>query len=171
MTAPAPTPGSRPDARPATGYAGDLTPQQAWDLLAGDPEAVLVDVRTDGEWRAVGVPDLAGIDKRAVLVEWVKAGGRPNAGFLADLGAAGVGPGRPVVFLCRSGQRSIGAARLATSAGIGPAYNVLEGFEGGAGFDGVRDREGWKVRGLPWAAYDDGRDDAARRGTQEEQAR
>ena len=36
------------DPRPAEGYAGDLTPQQAWDLLAGDPDAVLVDVRTDG---------------------------------------------------------------------------------------------------------------------------
>jgi rhodanese-related sulfurtransferase len=141
------------DARPAEGYAGDLTPQQAWDLLAGDPAAVLVDVRTEGEWRAIGVPDVATLGKSPVFTEWVRAGGRPNAGFLAELAAAGVTDG-PVVFLCRSGQRSIGAARLATSAGIGPSYNVLEGFEGGAGFDGVRDREGWKVRGLPWGAYD-----------------
>jgi hypothetical protein len=27
-------------------YAGDITPQQAWDLLSDNPEAVLVDVRT-----------------------------------------------------------------------------------------------------------------------------
>jgi len=147
------SPATGPDARPAQGYAGDLTPQQAWDLLAADPDAVLVDVRTEGEWRAIGVPDTTSLSKDAVLVEWVKAGGRPNPAFLADLADAGVAAGRPVVFLCRSGQRSIGAARLATSAGIGPAYNILEGFEGGAGFDGVRDREGWKVRGLPWGEY------------------
>jgi rhodanese-related sulfurtransferase len=137
-------------ARPADGYAGDITPQQAWDLLAQHPDAVLVDVRTEGEWRTVGVPDVDELGKRVVLTQWVTADGRPNPSFLGELEQAGVGPQRPVVFLCRSGQRSIGAARLATSAGISPSYNVLEGFEGGPGFGGVRDREGWKVRGLPW---------------------
>jgi rhodanese-related sulfurtransferase len=139
------------DPRPADGYAGDISPQQAWALLEEDPDAVLVDVRTDGEWRAIGVPDVGGLGKQVVFSQWVTADGRPNPEFLAELTAAGVGPGRPVVFLCRSGQRSIGAARLATSSGIGPSYNVLEGFEGAPGPDGVRDREGWKVRGLPWA--------------------
>ena len=28
-------------------YAGDLTPQEAWELLLSDPAAVLVDVRTE----------------------------------------------------------------------------------------------------------------------------
>jgi rhodanese-related sulfurtransferase len=150
MSAPAAGPSGTAQPRPADGYAGDLTPQQAWDLLAADPDAVLVDVRTEGEWRTVGVPDVAALRKRVVLTQWVTADGRPNPSFLAELERAGVGPQRPVVFLCRSGQRSIGAARLATSAGIGPSYNVLEGFEGAPGFGGVRDREGWKVRGLPW---------------------
>lgn len=142
--------------RPAEGYAGDLTPQQAWELLSRDPDAVLVDVRTEGEWRAVGVPDVASLDKTPVLSEWIRTGGRPNGDFLTELtsGLTAAGVTGPVVFLCRSGQRSIAAARLATSAGIAPSYNVLEGFEGGAGFDGVRDREGWKVRGLPWTTYD-----------------
>lgn len=140
------------DPRPAVGYAGDITPQQAWDLLAADPAAVLVDVRTDGEWRAIGVPDTAGLGKQPVFAEWVHADGRPNPAFLQQLQEAGVDGSGPVVFLCRSGQRSIGAARLATSAGIGPSYNVLEGFEGAPGHDGVRDREGWKVAGLPWTA-------------------
>jgi len=138
-------------ARPADGYAGDITPQQAWDLLRDDPSAVLVDVRTDGEWRAIGVPDTAELGKEPVFDEWVTGDGRPNPAFLDQLAAAGVEAGSgPVVFLCRSGQRSIGAARLATQAGIGPSYNVLEGFEGAPGPSGVRDREGWKVAGLPW---------------------
>ncbi len=153
-----PAPGSSGDVRPrpADGYAGDITPQQAWDLLAADPDAVLVDVRTEGEWRQVGVPDVGTLGKRVVLTQWVTADGRPNASFLAELEQAGVGPDRPVVFLCRSGQRSIGAARLATSAGIAPSYNVLEGFEGAPGFRGVRDQEGWKVRGLPWTTLETG---------------
>lgn len=142
--------GPLPDARPAAGYAGDITPQQAWELLGGDPDAVLVDVRTEGEWRTIGVPDVGSHGKQVVFAEWVHADGRPNPAFLEEL-KAGVGAaGGPVVFLCRSGQRSIGAARLATSAGIAPSYNVLEGFEGPAGPDGVRNHAGWKVRDLPW---------------------
>ena len=140
---------AHPEARPADGYAGDITPQQAWDLLAADPGATLVDVRTQGEWRTIGIPDTTSIDKKPLFAEWVQAGGRPNTGFLEELKAAGVTSG-PVVFLCRSGQRSIGAARLATAAGIAPSYNVLEGFEGAPGADGVRDQQGWKVAGLPW---------------------
>ncbi|MBO0609686.1 rhodanese-like domain-containing protein [Myceligenerans salitolerans] len=143
-------PAHRVEARPAAGYAGDITPQQAWDLLDGDPDATLVDVRTEGEWRTIGVPDVRSLGKQVVFAEWVHADGRPNPAFLEEL-KTGVGAtDGPVVFLCRSGQRSIGAARLATSAGIAPSYNVVEGFEGPAGPDGVRNHSGWKVRDLPW---------------------
>ncbi len=145
-----------PDARPAAGYAGDVDPQQAWDLLAANERAVLVDVRTEGEWRTIGVPDLADLGHAVLFDEWVTPLG-PNPAFLDRLADAGLAPGdeRPVVFLCRSGQRSIGAARAATAAGIGPSYNVLEGFEGAQGLTGARDVEGWKVRGLPVTTYDD----------------
>jgi len=140
--------------RPADGYAGDITPQEAWDLLAADPRAVLVDVRTEGEWRTIGVPDVADLGREVVFDEWVTPLG-PNPAFVDQLAQAGLAPGdeRPVVFLCRSGQRSIGAARAATAAGLGPSYNVLEGFEGAQGFSGTRDVEGWKVRGLPTTTY------------------
>ena len=38
-------------------YAGDITPEEAWKLLSDNPDAVLVDCRTEAEWRFVGVPD------------------------------------------------------------------------------------------------------------------
>ncbi len=137
----------------ADGYAGDLTPQGAWDLLASDERALLVDVRTDGEWTTVGIPDTSGTGRPAAFVEWVDGTGRPNPAFVEELHASGLEPGdaRPVVFLCRSGVRSVGAARLATAAGLGPAYNVLDGFEGGVGPDGRRGTTGWRATGLPWA--------------------
>lgn len=136
----------------ADGYAGDLTPQQAWDLLSADERALLVDVRTDGEWATIGVPDTSGTGRPAAFVEWVDGTGRPNPAFVEELRASGLEPGdeRPVVFLCRSGVRSVGAARLATAAGLGPAYNVLDGFEGGVGPDGRRGTTGWRATGLPW---------------------
>ena len=131
-------------------YAGDITPQQSWKLLSENPDAVLVDVRTDAEWKWVGVPDLTGLGREVVFVEWNTAQGR-NENFVADLIAAGVTPGeRPVIFLCRSGVRSISAAEAATAAGIAPSYNVLDGFEGQLDETGHRGVTGWRAEGLPW---------------------
>ena len=42
----------------ADGYAGDKMPKEAWDILERDPGACLIDVRTEAEWRYVGLPKL-----------------------------------------------------------------------------------------------------------------
>jgi rhodanese-related sulfurtransferase len=143
-------------------YAGDITPEEAWKLLNDNPEAVLVDCRTEAEWRFVGVPDLSSLQRDVVYIEWNTTDGKHNDNFLDELlqaiGAAGatpaVGPrasrGRPVVFLCRSGNRSIGAAEAATVAGIAPSYNVVDGFEGSLDEYKHRGGTGWKAVGLPW---------------------
>lgn len=131
-------------------YAGDITPQESWTLLSQNPDSVLVDVRTAAEWNWVGRPDLTELGKEVVFVEWNTAAG-PNRNFVADLIAAGVTPGeRPVIFLCRSGNRSIPAAEAATAAGIAPSYNMLEGFEGQLDTAGHRGATGWRAEGLPW---------------------
>lgn len=134
-------------------YAGDITPLEAWKLLSDNPQAVLVDVRTDAEWRFVGVPDLSGLGRDVVYVEWNKSNGQHNNNFLAELRdkVPFTGEGeRPVVFLCRSGNRSIGAAEVATEAGYTPSYNVLDGFEGQLDARGHRGETGWRAVGLPW---------------------
>jgi rhodanese-related sulfurtransferase len=131
-------------------YAGDITPQQAWKLLSEDPRAVLVDCRTDAEWRFVGVPDLTQLGRDAVYIEWNRADGRHNDAFVDELRGKVDSADRPVVFLCRSGNRSIGAAEAATAAGYGPSYNVLDGFEGNLDENRHRGATGWKAVGLPW---------------------
>ena len=126
-------------------YAGALTPQEAFDLLRLAPGARLVDVRTRAEWDWVGrVPG-------AVEIEWNQyPGGVRNPHFLAELKRQ-VEPGAPVLFLCRSGGRSDGAARLASEAGYGTCYNILEGFEGNKDANGRRNTTGgWRYSGLPW---------------------
>ncbi len=57
--------------------------------------------------------------------------GARNPRFTDQLREAGVSEEQTVVFLCRSGQRSIGAAEAATADGVQKAYNIAEGFEGG----------------------------------------
>lgn len=134
-------------------YAGDITPQEAWERLAADPSAVLVDVRTEAEWRFVGTPVTPESSKPPVFIEWVGyPDGQRNTRFLEQLAEAGITPENTssVVFLCRSGQRSIGAATAATGAGFAEAFNILEGFEGGVDDQGHRGSEGWKAAGLPW---------------------
>ncbi|MFN8227375.1 MAG: rhodanese-like domain-containing protein [Mycobacterium sp.] len=132
-------------------YAGDITPEQAWTMLEEHSDAVLVDCRTDAEWRFVGTADISALGRDVVYVEWNRGDGTHNDGFVDDLIAGGVTPGdRPVIFLCRSGNRSIGAAEAATAAGIAPSYNVLDGFEGNLDDRRHRGGTGWKAVGLPW---------------------
>lgn len=131
------------DFTPADGYAGDVTPEQAARWMASG-EAVLVDVRSDAEREWVGyVPG-------AVALAWKQWPGMAmNPAFDEGLRAA-VPTGGKAVLLCRSGVRSIAAAKRATELGI-EAYNILEGFEGNPDADGHRGRTGgWRFRGLPW---------------------
>lgn len=134
------------------GYAGDVNPQQAWEMLAHDNNAVLVDVRTAAEWDFVGVPDLSGIDKEPLLVNWqVYPTMQVHEDFVHELEELGVEKEQPVLFLCRSGVRSKHAAQSATEAGYEICFNVAEGFEGDKDQADHRGRMGgWKHSGLPW---------------------
>jgi rhodanese-related sulfurtransferase len=134
------------------GYAGDVSPKDAWRLLSENKDAVLVDCRTTAEWSYVGVPDLSQLGKEPVLLQWqVYPTMQVNADFVATLGQNGIGGERPVLFLCRSGVRSKAAAQALTQAGATRCYNISDGFEGPIDRSGHRGTvAGWKQSGLPW---------------------
>ena len=127
---------------PAEGYAGDVSPQLAhqW-VLSG--EAVLVDVRTDAEREWVGfVPG-------AVPLAWKQWPGMAMNPLFDD-GVRAAAQGNKVLLLCRSGVRSVAAAKRATELGV-EAYNILEGFEGDPDAQAHRGCQGgWRFRNLPW---------------------
>lgn len=135
-----------------------VTPSEAWDLLRQDENAVLVDVRTKAEWTFVGVPDLSSLGQEAVFVEWAQwPGMSPNARFVEDLIEELAGrSATAMLFLCRSGVRSLAAAeamdRVFSAKGLDVGcINVSTGFEGD--LDQTKHRGGlggWKVEGLPW---------------------
>jgi len=126
------------------GYAGNVTPQEAWDLLRAGL-ARLIDVRTPEERKFVGyVPD-------SVHVAWMTGTALTrNPRFVRELEGK-ARKNEVLLFLCRSGQRSAAAADAATRAQFQHAFNVTEGFEGE--LDDRRRRGtqgGWRFRGLPW---------------------
>lgn len=131
-------------------YAGALTPQEAFEVLQANPNALLVDVRTKAELELVGrVPG-------ALNVEWAFYPGMVvNEEFAkqlsAELNSRQCDPDSVLIFLCRTGGRSHNAAAVAASLGFSQAYNTLEGFEGEANADKQRTLiNGWKRAGLPW---------------------
>ena len=134
------------------GYAGDVTPKTAWDILKTKDDSYLVDCRTTAEWNFVGVPDLSQLHKEAALLEWTRfPDGSPNPDFVNQVEQTIPDRDATILFLCRSGQRSIGAATAMTEAGYPNCYNVLEGFEGNANRENHRNKsDGWKFAGLPW---------------------
>ena len=128
---------------PAEGYAGDISPQLAFAWWRAG-EALLVDVRSDAERAWVGfVPD-------AIAIAWKQwPGMTPNPDFDQDIQSL-LPLQRKVLLLCRSGVRSIAAARRATELGL-QAYNILEVFEVNPDPHGQRGHTGgWRHAGLPW---------------------
>ncbi len=130
-------------------YAGAVTPQEAFDLLQNDPQAKIVDVRTNAERDWVG--RVAVPDSQHVAVQWATyPGGQPNPEFGPQLESV-AGKNEVLLFLCRSGVRSRHSARVATELGFANSFDILEGFEGDRDADGHRKTVGgWCKAGLPW---------------------
>jgi rhodanese-related sulfurtransferase len=134
------------------GYAGTITVEEAWRLLADDPDAVLVDVRTKAEWTYVGVPDLSDLGKETVLVQWKAFPSMvDNAEFAGELVAMGVTSDKAALLMCRTQVRSAQAATALAARGYPRCYVVDGGFEGQPDEQKHRgSRDGWKAAGLPW---------------------
>lgn len=136
----------------------ELSPEETWEGLKTDTSSVLIDVRTRPEWNYVGIPDLTALGREVILSEWrTYPQLQVNSGFVAEvLEALGDNVPGNIYFLCRSGVRSLEAARVMAEAldergKVANCVNVLTGFEGDLDADRHRGRSnGWKVAGLPW---------------------
>lgn len=129
-------------------YKGDIPPTEAQDRLKKNPNAVLVDVRTQPEWTFVGVPQV----DRLVRLSWqVYPQMEINARFVEEIEGMSLAKDTEIMLICRSGARSASAATALSKAGFSNCWNVSEGFEGDKDSQGQRGRtNGWKASGLPW---------------------
>ena len=124
----------------------NLNPRQAWDLLQQNTGAVLVDVRTKVEHAFVGHP------VGAIHIAWKEAPDwQLNPAFVAEVGSRVPDKKTPVLLLCRSGQRSLEAAKVLEASGFARLINIIDGFEGPLDQQQHRGHlGGWRHDGLPW---------------------
>ena len=122
-----------------------LKPKEAHDFLQANPEAVLIDCRSEIEYLFVGHPTGSHHVAWNDGPDW-----EINPHFVGQVKKV-ASMNRPVVLICRSGQRSIAAGIQLENAGFTDVYNVLEGFEGALDEDKHRGAlGGWRKENLPW---------------------
>ena len=128
-----------------------LTPRETWHYLqAQSPtqaQALFVDVRMEIEYLYVGhPPDVVHI----AWYEYPDMHAHPER-FVEQVRREGGANDRPVVLICRSGQRTVAAGQALEAAGFTEVINVLHGFEGDSDEHFQRGRiNGWRFDGLPW---------------------
>ncbi len=124
----------------------NLNPKQAWALLQENPTAVMVDVRTAIEHSFVGHPP------NSIHIAWKEFPGMQfNEQFVEQTQKIIKDKSVPVLLLCRSGQRSLAAAKALEEAGYQHLVNIVEGFEGALDCEKHRGNiDGWRFHQLPW---------------------
>ena len=150
---------------PAIAY-DDVMPTDAYTMATTDQTVFILDVRTVAEWTWVGHPGVNKSDAGADL-----EGKVINASVMVEIlnelvenpffikSVKKMFPDKEnvtLITMCRSGGRSITAAKALEAAGYKNVMNMLTGFEGGKDADGYRTVSGWKNDGLPYNNSRDG---------------
>ncbi|HEX5612944.1 MAG TPA: rhodanese-like domain-containing protein [Burkholderiales bacterium] len=125
-----------------------LEPREAHEFLNKHADALLIDCRSEMEFLFVGHP------RGALHVAWNDGPDwEVNPHFVGQVKKlAGTNhTTRPIVLICRSGNRSQEAGETLERAGFTAVYNVRHGFEGELDEKHHRgSTAGWRFDGLPW---------------------
>ena len=134
------------------GYVADVSARECWQMLQQNPDAILIDVRTQPEWVFSGLPNLSKLNKKIETISWkLYPTMEINSEFTQMVQSVAPNTNTPLFFLCKTGGRSADAAIAMTQAGYPFCYNVAGGFEGDRDSLGHRGKiNGWKAAELPW---------------------
>jgi rhodanese-related sulfurtransferase len=121
------------------------SPREAFDILKANPDALYLDVRTEGEF-ALGHP--AGAIN--IPVVFIKGPGQMevNPDFLL-IAEKLIPRNKTLVVGCQSGVRSMRACEMLEGAGYSNLTNVVGGFGGRRDQSGSVVEPGWRDSGLP----------------------
>ena len=132
-----------------TGYTQDemeISAREAFNMLKKE-STYLIDVRSIAEYIFVGHPVSAYCipyqfwnEKEQKLIH--------NSNFIDDIQSR-FKESDVLIFICRSGSRSLRTALLVRDAGFDNVFSIDEGFEGKKDRRGLRTVNGWKNK-LPY---------------------
>lgn len=120
-------------AAPLSRAEPDISAPQAY-AAASAGKMMLIDIRTQQEWRQTGVAPGAG------RVDFYRG---PQVLLQSVLQMTGGDKTTPVALICRTGNRTSHAQQFLKAQGFTQVYNVKEGMVGSAA------GPGWLKRGLP----------------------
>ena len=106
------------------------------EFIKSNPKTVLLDVRTEDEWKRVGKPDTKDLGIKSFFITISQ-----DPSFLDNVEQS-IDKKDQVLVMCAAGGRSIIAANLLSNEG----YNTLNVSDG---FSGNSQDPGWKNSGLP----------------------
>ena len=129
-----------------------MSPQESYQLLQSNPDAKLIDIRSSMEYLFVGHP--AG----SLHIAWIdEPDWEINPDFVKEVTqamsrkASNTPLDNPAILICRSGKRTLEAAKVLIDAGFTQVIHVDEGFEGERDESFHRSTVGgWRYHGLPW---------------------
>lgn len=123
-------------------------PKQAAQRLKVNPDAVLVDVRSEAENKFVGRP----LD--SILLPWIDEPDwepDPEAFSTAAKRIVGDVLDTELILICRSGYRSTDAGKCLLADGFSNVGHIVSGFEGDLDEYNQRGNvNGWRHDGMPW---------------------
>ena len=100
----------------------------AFDFLSKKVDSHLIDTRSDLEWKTTGIPDLSSINKEVNLVNWGPVLDQNFFEQYKKFLLSSFNQKDSLFFICRSGSRSLIAAKLAIEFGFTKSFNIYEGF-------------------------------------------
>lgn len=131
-----------------------ISPDEAYEIMLDNTNAIVIDVRTPEEVKYLGTPGPNRAGDGSVLSERVKAANYIGNSFMTDVNEIVEDmEDQTVITICRSGSRSYKAAIALMDAGYTSVYSISDGFEGDRNPEtgtGCRDHNGWIVSGLPY---------------------
>ena len=107
----------------------NIKASDAFDILTKKPNSYLIDTRSDLEWKTTGIPDLLSINKETYLINWGPVLDQSFFEQYKKFLLNNFNQTDSLFFICRSGSRSLVAAKFAIEFGFEHCFNIYDGFD------------------------------------------
>ncbi len=124
----------------------EFDPKTCFSIMQNNTSSIMIDVRMSVEYDFIGHPP------EAIHIAWKEFPGMTlNTNFVEQVCEIVQDKSTTILLLCRSGVRSMAAAKALEAEGYQHLINIAEGFEGDLDNNNHRGNiNGWRFHGLPW---------------------